>query len=369
MRATIGRLATLLLAITPLAGCVTSQPGLSRAAQQAAQAIPAAERAVMLDGRDADRRALLATAYLRAGRFRSAARAFEDVLTLRAPDARTALNLALTQIAADERAQALETLDRHAALIPLADRGLALALAGQPRQGVVALMAAMRLPGADAHTRQNLALALALCGEWSDAHMLVALDLDPLAARRRILEWMRFAQPQGAADQVASLLKITPAVDDPGPPVALALRRPIEKPEAIAERADTETSAPLVATASAEAATPVVVPARATALERVPARGRWFVQVGAYTGARLARADWARITRRVPVLNGRRPSAIAFTPGSRLYRLSVGGFALADADAICVELRAHGGRCYVRAAEGDRPVAWYRDAAVRIASR
>ena len=120
-------------------------------------AIARAEHAVALDGADGERRALLGTAYLRAGRFRSAAQAFADTLALRQVDGRTALNLAL-------------------------------ALGGAPQQGVEVLMAAMRVPGADARTRQNLALALALAGEWPDAFFLVGLDLPPAAARQRILD-------------------------------------------------------------------------------------------------------------------------------------------------------------------------------------
>lgn len=187
-------------------------------------AVAHAERAVQIDGNDGDRRALLGTAYLRAGRFRSAAQAFTDTLALRQADGATALHLTLALIASGQHAAALDALSRYAALMPSADRGLALALAGQPARGVEVLMAAMRVPGADARTRQNLALALALAGEWPDAYFLVGLDLPPAQARQRILDWMRFARPAGAADQVAALLKVAAAAADPGLPVALALR-------------------------------------------------------------------------------------------------------------------------------------------------
>ncbi len=196
-------------------------------------AIARAEHAVALDGADGERRALLGTAYLRAGRFRSAAQAFADTLALRQVDGRTALNLALAQVASGQGNAAQATLVRYAALIPATDRGLALALGGAPQQGVEVLMAAMRVPGADARTRQNLALALALAGEWPDAFFLVGLDLPPAAARQRILDWMRFARPQGSADQVAALLSITPAID-PGQPVALALHQAPTPAEAAA---------------------------------------------------------------------------------------------------------------------------------------
>lgn len=213
-----------------------TQAALARTAMKkrdAAKAIVHAEAAVAADGQDPALRTLLGSAYLRGGRFASAAQAFGDSLALRPGDARVALNLALARIATGEWGAARAVLDENAAIIPAADRGLALALAGEPQQGVTVLLAAMRVPGADARTRQNLALALALAGEWSDAHMLISLDLDPKAARGRVLEWMRFAQPRAAADQVAALLRITPAAD-PGQPVALALGRAATAPAAAA---------------------------------------------------------------------------------------------------------------------------------------
>jgi Flp pilus assembly protein TadD len=238
MRAVIVRAGTTLLLALALSGCSVWRFDFSRtpatraddvaAAERALRqrrwpvAVARAEQAVAAKGGDGARRALLGTAYLRAGRFRSAAQAFDDALALGHVDGATALHLILAQIASGQQHAAQASLSRHAALIPAADRGLALALAGAPGQGVEVLMAAMRIPGADARTRQNLALALALAGEWPDAFFLIGLDLPPAQARQRILEWMRFARPQGAADQVAALMKITPAVD-PGQPEVLAL--------------------------------------------------------------------------------------------------------------------------------------------------
>ncbi|MEH3105232.1 MAG: hypothetical protein PGN12_15205 [Sphingomonas phyllosphaerae] len=249
MRGVLLRAGTTLLLALALSGCSVWRFDFGRTSVARADPVAAAERAlrqrrwpiavayaeqaVAANASDGARRVLLGTAYLRAGRFRSAAQAFEDAVALDQADGASALHLVLAQIASGQQAAARSTLSRHAALIPAADRGLALALAGEPGQGVEVLMAAMRVPGADARTRQNLALALALAGEWSDAFFLVGLDLPPAQARQRILDWMRFARPQGAADQVAALMKITPALD-PGQPEALALHRP--EPVAVAAR-------------------------------------------------------------------------------------------------------------------------------------
>ncbi|MFX6040683.1 hypothetical protein ABTE96_22175, partial [Acinetobacter baumannii] len=79
-------------------------------------------------------------------------------------DGRAALSLALAQIATGNWEGARATITAHANHIAPADRGLAIALAGDPAGAVDILTAAARAPEADAKTRQNLALALALAG-------------------------------------------------------------------------------------------------------------------------------------------------------------------------------------------------------------
>ncbi|MBX4390432.1 hypothetical protein K4H03_30580, partial [Mycobacterium tuberculosis] len=71
---------------------------------------------------------------------------------------------------------ARQTLATHSATIPASDRGLAMALAGDPAGAVALLMDISRQPGADAKTRQNLALSLALAGQWQQACAIAALD-------------------------------------------------------------------------------------------------------------------------------------------------------------------------------------------------
>ncbi|WP_430983686.1 hypothetical protein, partial [Escherichia coli] len=81
--------------------------------------------------------------------------------------------LALAQIATGDWAGARKTLDTHAATIPVADRGLAIALAGDPATAVEVLEPAARAPEADAKIRQNFALSLALAGRWREAQTVV----------------------------------------------------------------------------------------------------------------------------------------------------------------------------------------------------
>src|SRR5690606_18986676 len=114
------------------------------------RAVTHAEAAVAFDPRNGEYRELLGETYLFAGRFVSAAQALNEALSLDPANGRTALNLALAQIATGEWATARQTLDTHAGTIPASDRGLAIALTGDPAAAVAVLMDAARQPGADA---------------------------------------------------------------------------------------------------------------------------------------------------------------------------------------------------------------------------
>ena len=195
-------------------------------------AIGFAENAVRYSPQDAQYRALLGQAYMKAGRFASARDAFTDSLALSADDGAVALGLALAQTATGDWASARRTLEEHSALIPVADRGLTLALAGDPATAVELLTTAARSPEANAKTRQNLALSLALAGRWPEAKAVAALDIAPGDLDKRIVEWAEFAYPKTASQQVATLLGVV-AVQDDGQPVALALNAPAT-PQAMA---------------------------------------------------------------------------------------------------------------------------------------
>lgn len=428
-----------------LAGTVTQMSGIaiagshaeSRAMRQAADAarnarkalhankvaiaIVSAEMAVRLSPRDPSYRTLLGDAYLRAGRFASARDAFADSLALASADGHSALSLALAQTATGDWAAAHKTLDDHASIIPVSDRGLALALAGDPAMAVDVLMNAAREPGADAKTRQNLALSLALAGRWPEAKSVAALDVAPGEVDARIIAWAKFAHPTSASDQVASLLGVT-AVEDRGQPLTVALQPAVAAPPVVAEApvdsfmpgkpdpvtevaAMPEPVAPVAAVADAEptaaASAPVRVvfaerrpivqaipaaaprrdpvkaavaaprPAIMAAVEpvRAPAKGNFYVQLGAFPNAAVARDGWMSATRRYPVLAGHTPSGMPVAQGgASFYRLSVGGFARPDAIAMCTAYRVAKGNCFVRVGSGDQVAAWVK-APTRLASR
>jgi Flp pilus assembly protein TadD len=240
--------------------------------EQAAQAVQAGqfdaaraamEQAVSLSPRDAGYRQLLADIYLKSGRFNSARTTYGDVLELDPSNVRAGLSIALIQIAQGNPRAAVSRLDNLAGRAPAADVGLAYALAGAADRAVDLLEDAARAPGASARTRQNLALAYAIAGDWRRARAIAAQDLSPAELPARMEQWAAFARPGAGATQVAALLGVSPA-EDSGQPVRLALApeaAPAEQAFAAAEIAP----APVpVQTAAAE---PVASPAPQPAVQ------------------------------------------------------------------------------------------------------
>lgn len=374
-------------------------------------AIAAAEGAVALSPQQADYRVLLGQSYLAAGRFVSARGAFADALSLAPANGKAALNLVLAQIATGDWAAARRSLDEHGATIAPADRGLALALAGDPNGAVQLLTQVARSPETSPKVRQNLALSLALSGQWPAARAIAAVDVPPVDLDARLQQWAAFARPRGAADQVASLLGVTP-VADPGQPARLALAdqpgvavaavsapvAPVPAGVAIAA-AGPRPDAPAGAQPGFVAATRVTFGPRAEVVQPLPgsvptglaatrvirldatpakmalatapsARGSWFVQIGAFGSAAVAHDAWNRAARRMPTLAARGPSSASFAAGgTTFHRLSVGGFTRSQADAMCLRYRAIGGSCFVRAGAGDQVASWARKGGVQVASR
>lgn len=114
-----------------LAGCTHDGTRPARIADRAVSrgGIAGAEAAVATNPRDAAARLALAHAYMAAGRFVSAGKTYQDVLTLRPNDAGAAIGLALMEAAVGRHDVARARLDALTAA-PAADAGLARALAG-----------------------------------------------------------------------------------------------------------------------------------------------------------------------------------------------------------------------------------------------
>lgn len=201
---------------------------LERAREALARGVPTdavqrAEAAVAWSLRDAQARVVLGKAYLAAGRFEAAEAALRDAMTLDPALGRAAVARALAQIALgrpDAAQLSLAAAERDGAD---ADIGLALALLGRTDEAIEKLRAAAREPGADARTRQNLALSYALAGQWNDAVAVAAQDVPAELIAGRLRRWATIAQLRNdPAMQVGALLGVVPVKDD-GLPSQLAL--------------------------------------------------------------------------------------------------------------------------------------------------
>ena len=373
------------------------------AAEDYPKAVGLAERAVDNSPRDAGFRALLGNAYFGAGRFASAEAAYRDSLSLLSNQPKVVLKLALVQIAQGKNDQAIAFLDAARPVLDVSDHGLALSLAGEPARAAMLLEAAARQPGADARLRQNLALAHALAGDWTAARAVAEQDLAPNLVDARIQQWMAFAKPARASDQVAALTGVTPAATDPGQPERLALRdsptreATVEAPQPVREEASAAPAAPVPVVAEplaplafaepspvpqaapapeavAEAApppppapapvvraaafVPAKQPARKAALQRANGRSTAVVQLGAYGSPQRVAAAWSAAARRYAALRPYTPVSARFESArGTVYRLSVKGFASArQASGLCTSLRRSGASCFVRSVAGDAPV-------------
>ncbi|BCA61932.1 hypothetical protein HMP09_1166 [Sphingomonas sp. HMP9] len=387
-----------------------AQAALAR--REGTVAIGYAERAVALVSQRADYRMLLGQSYLQGGRFASAAHAFADTLHLSPTNGKAALNLALAQVATGDWQAARRTLEANAAIIPAQDRGLALSLAGDTAGGIALLTEVARSPETSAKVRQNLALSFALAGRWQEARVVAAADMAPADVDTRLEQWATFAQPATASDQVASLLGVR-AVADAGQPAALALNAATpmtpgspQQALAVADTVFAPANAAPVEIASAPVAgvskvsfgqrqevvqalpammiRPAVGPVKvaagpassgrgmATAAYEVKARatGIWYVQLGAFDSASVAKDAWSRASRRFAMLAGHAPNGMTFkAKGEDFYRLSVGGFSRSAANAMCRQYRAQGGACFVRMNAGDAMAQWVRKPGMQLASR
>lgn len=307
----------------------------------AAKAIQLAEAAVAASPDKAEFRTLLGRAYLMDGRFASARQAFEDALTLGSTDGRTIVNLSLVHVAGGDSKGAQRLLTDRVDVLTAADYGLAMAMAGNPDEAIRVLSQAIHAPTAGAKERQNLAYAYALAGQWTEARQVAALDLAPIDAARRVLQWAESAQPGGESRRVIAMMGVAPRADDAGLPVRLALgqpqaQAPVQMAEAAAPAAVSASQdfVPLpVEEAAAPAPQPVAAPAKVAAAAPAPAPApaptpaKWAVAeddavtVPAFTPARRAsaapalKAPFAPAARptRAPLLKSNIPTA---TPAS-----------------------------------------------------
>ncbi len=427
MTATRIRRATLSLGLAGVAAAAlisgggtvaTAKPSADKTAAQAQaalskgqidKAISLAEAVVEAAPREPAYRTMLGNAYLRAGRFESAVTTFTDAMQLGDNSARTALALALANVAAGNNRDAVVILDDWREAIPASDLGLALALAGETSRGAAVLADTLRNGEASSKVRQNLAYAYALDGRWREARVMLAQDISADKIDDRVSEWAMQASPENFKKRVATLLAV-PVRSDPGQPQVLALRSS-SSPEQLAVE-NTETKAAAVsadaqlapiepvalassATATAPAAAqaqsfasafvenPVVQPIPANAIriaadrparvaparispvrvayDTVPTRaatsarpvmnGSHLVQLGSFSSAQGARRASALFVARNPSLRSYRMTITpAVVRGKNFWRVAAAGFDAGSAKGMCSSVKSRGGACFAYSA-------------------
>lgn len=388
---------------------IATKAQMALAANDVATATSLSEQAVENSPRDAGFRALLGNCYLAGGRFASAESAYRDSLTLIANQPQVILKLALVEIAQGKNDEAKYLLAQAQGVLDPADLGLALALAGDPQNAIAVLEPAARTIGADARTRQNLALAHALSGNWEQAKVVASQDVPGDQLDARIQQWMVLAKPAKASDQVAAFIGVQPAASDPGQPTRLALgeAEPVRQaaaepigdvpqgltssatvelappaPEPVAVAAVEPASAPEPAPAVAEQAPPPVMPAMATsearpalspaavrltesygtmhpaALKPRNGKSRAVVQIAAYSSRDRVAIGWSKVAGKHGSLKRYVPVTARFSGAKgTFYRLAVKGFdSDREAVSLCKSLKRAGASCFVRATSGDAPV-------------
>lgn len=388
------------LAAGVLTGCTTggahpdkyassAQTALAKGTTTAA--IDNAEKAVLADPRNAAYRVLLGNAYLKAGRFESARQAYDESMELGEDSSRTALSLALADIALGRHAEAVDTLNSYRDSLTAADYGLALALAGQPQQGAQILSQALRNGENTPKVRQNLALAYALAGQWREARTMAAQDVPADQLGERMEQWAMMGYSERTRDRVANLLGV-PLRGDNGQPQALALANfpateqlaaeaatraepaaaPALAEAAVKELPATEPAAPSPSLADSSsqsqqtqlalidvpASQPYVRPAAAPARKAAPAAkpvaasaraGTHLVQLGSFSTPEGARRAWRHYTARNPDLKGFSNVTTQVTVnGKKFWRVQAAGFGgYASASSMCGSVKARGGVCLV----------------------
>lgn len=419
---------TTALATTALAGCTgTGAPSHNYSAAKAekalakgqqGEAIEHAEAAVLAAPRDAQTRTLLANAYLQSGRFASAATTFGEAVELGDTAARTIISYSLALTAIGDIPGAHELLRQHQNAIDPADFGLALALAGQPQQGVHILDNALRGGQNTPKVRQNLAYAFALAGDWRNARILASQDVPGDKLNERLQEWAQLAQARHPTVLVARLLGVQP-VEDPGQPAMLALANHPAHSQLAVESADQaepvdaaapasdfalaeelpavnaipsmdpnvgkaefedsgeaaladaglETvggprfvsrevvqSVPVSQRAKPSAAPRAAKPAPAKAAPVAMASGDYNIQLGSYFSMSDAQAAWKVFQNRHPELaDAERVITKARVNGKIYYRVAAAGFAKASAQSICRSVKSSGAGCIAHAASSPLP--------------
>jgi cell division septation protein DedD len=202
---------------------------------------------------------------------------------------------------------------------------------------------------AHAHEARERLAALVEAGEWERAHAADTAD----AYKRYLRGYPQGAHANDALDAITHLnLAAAPSTEAPvepppagsNPAAGAITRGPAPPPAAttLPPKAAPVHAAPKPATTKA----PVAGATPAAARPATP--GGFRVQLGAFAdGSASADRAWHALSARYPDLASRTPliAAARAANGRSIYRLQLGGFDRASAEALCERLAAHHDAC------------------------
>lgn len=300
--------------------------------------IEALEAAARAEGADAKARQNLALGYALSGRWAESA-------SIAAQDLPSAMVKArMTEWA--QMSQPRDAWDQVAALMhvtPVEDAGLPTALAlEQPQADSTALAAADPVP----------------------ADVIAAADPLPASAGPAPAAELAAAAPAPAVPEPAAPVEVAQADPQPAAPVSAVTPVDLPAPAPYLVQAAATTPPPLIAAPTRPGR---LLLARATPRPvRQGLTGRYVVQLGAFSSADKVESAWRKTARRVNHIAGLTPSQATF--GS-VHRLSLAGFETRGAAvALCRQIRASRGECFVRVNAGDALAQWAKPG-IRLASR
>lgn len=310
-------------------------------------------------------------AALALGNFSAALEGFSRAVNLLPGDPRPKSGKAIALAATGKIAEAIVTLHGTNDRSSLSNKALVLAATGSPGAAIDILEPLLRGGGAQARDRQNLAMAYLLDGQEDRAFQVARLDLDA-ASVNETFTFYRSLASLGRAERMQALVTGT---IDPAWTKSEAANLSLEESkdrQIAAQRMVTKKPAPILAAAPIKPE-PVkkVRPVNYKPGDIPPLLEPegWALQIGAYRTLKRLTDGWGILyERNIDILKDIPPRRSEMDFGSRIegpsgfyFRLNAGPLkTLAEAKALCTELRKRGTSCWIRppeSSEGKLPTA------------
>lgn len=315
-------------------------------------------------------------AALALGNFSAALDGFSRAATLLPGDPRPKSGKAIALAATGKIFEALQTLQGTNDRSSLSNKALVLAASGSPGAAIDILEPLLRGGAAQARDRQNLAMAYLLDGQEDRAFQVARLDLDATS----VYETFTFYRSLASLGQAERMQALVTGTIDPEWTKSKVANLSLEESkdrQMAARRMVAKKPAPLLAAVPGRpepkklASVKKITPANYKPGDVPPLLEPegWALQIGAYRTLKRLTNGWGILyERNIDILKDIPPRRSEMDFGSRTegpsgfyFRLNAGPLkTLAEAKALCTELRRRGTSCWIRppeSSEGKLPTA------------